>query len=539
MDNKITLRRAGLLLAYPLAYLYLLLIWRFNEPSAAWICPTIFSVLFIAWNEIVLHGRRDKTDRRSFFWYAVMVLTSLTASITPSFGLSMLGIHLCAVYSVLISNNILVEGKTGSYIWLDLIRGTFVDPTLHLDSLIGDYRELHKKREGEEKKKVSLSWMLPVGILFPFFIVAMVLLSKINSDFDAIIGKVIDTLNILRYLGPAAVAKIILRLFFACPVCLFLYALAASSAKGDGEDERIAGEKCKAMVAGRRNVSSIATACITGGFASMYLLFFAVEFKYIFSGLMGILPDGFNVVDYARRGFFELVGIMAINMFVYLIVNIFERRCEGKGNVSKILMVVLMSESILFAIVSLSKLLMYFNTFGYTPKRMLAMWGTVILAAAAVTVIISHLKGKNHVRAWILFTAASYVLMSIISGVFLFTGFAGNAGLNQRGAYAVTIWNQSDRNIYAVSIDADGEMLGSISNADGSPLIAASDSEELLIRAEDLPWGSNLREAELEFTFYDTPECDHECNNYWLTRERGEYEISTTIVLAEYRTYEQ
>ena len=135
MDNKITLRRAGLLLAYPLAYLYLLLIWRFNEPSAAWICPTIFSVLFIAWNEIVLHGRRDKTDRRSFFWYAVMVLTSLTASITPSFGLSMLGIHLCAVYSVLISNNILVEGKTGSYIWLDLIRGTFVDTTLHLDSL--------------------------------------------------------------------------------------------------------------------------------------------------------------------------------------------------------------------------------------------------------------------------------------------------------------------------------------------------------------------------------------------------------------------
>ena len=531
MDNKITLRRAGLVLAYPLAYLYLLLIWRFSEPSAAWICPTIFSVLFIAWNEIVLHGRRDKTDRRSFFWYAVMLLTSLTASVTPSFGLSIAGIHLCAVYSVLISNNILVEGKTGSYIWLDLLRGFFADTILHMDLLFGDYRELHKKVEGEEKKKVSLSWLLPVGILFPFFIVAMVLLTKINSDFDTIIGKILETLNIFRFLEPDEVAKAIIRLFFACPVCLFLYSLVAYASQGDGEAERTAGEKYKAKAAGRRNVSSVATSFITGIFASMYLLFFAVEFRYIFSGLMGILPEGFNVVDYARRGFFELVGIMAINMFVYLIVNIFERRAEGKGKVSKILMVLLMSESILFAIVSLSKLLMYFNTFGYTPKRMLAMWGTVILAAAAVTVIISHIKGKNHVRAWILFTAASYVLMSILAGVFIAIGFHGEAGLTQRGSYTVYIENDSVSNIGYVEIYADGEMVYGMCNADGSPIIPIRNEAAFTISAEDLPAGSTLRDSDLEFRFYDEQDESYMCNSYMLSRSREEDEIEAHIIL--------
>ena len=540
MDNKITLRRAGLMLAYPLAYLYLLLIWRIDEPGTAWICPTIFSVLFIAWNEIVLHGRRDKTDRRSFFWYVIMVLTAATSSITPSFALSMLAIHLCAVYAVIISNNILVEGKTGSLIWLDIIRAAFGKAFAHMGEWIADYTDLIKKRnEGGEKKKVSLSWMLPAAILFPFFIVAMVLLSKINSDFGDLIENALKAIDIFKYLSPVAVARIIVRILFAFPVSLYIYGLVASSAKGNGDAERETGEKFRGTLSRRRNVSSAATACITGMFASMYILFFVVEFKYIFSGLMGILPEGFNVVDYARRGFFELVGIMAINMFVYVIVNIFERREENKGKVSKILMAVLMVESILFSVVSLSKLLMYFNTFGYTPKRMLAMWGTVILAAAAVIVIISIIKNKNHVRAWIIFTAASYIVMSIIAGIFSSVGYYGEAGLTQRGTLAVCVDNESNHNIGHVVLYADGEMVWAMCNADGSPVISRGRQETFTVNANDLPAGSNLKDACLEFRFYDADDENFMCNSYTLSEPREEDEVETNIVLSFQRSYKR
>ncbi|MCR5528294.1 MAG: DUF4173 domain-containing protein [Saccharofermentans sp.] len=539
MDNKITLRRAGLMLAYPLAYLYLLLIWPWKQPEHIWIFPTIFSILFIAWNEIVLHGRREKTDRRSFFWYAVMVLTSLTSGIAPSFDLSMLGIHLCAIYSVLISNDILVDKKTGSYIWLDLARGAFVGSFANMGEYIIESKDLRNKEEGQEKKKVSFSWIIPVLILLPFFIVAMVLLSKINSDFEKIIEKILTTLDIFKYLRADVVARCILRLLFACPVCLFLYGLVSGSSKSNGDKEREAGKKCQEALSRRRNVSSLAMSFITGLFAAMYILFFVVEFRYIFGGLMGMIPDGFNVVDYARRGFFELVGIMAINMLVYVVVNIFERRAEGKGKVSKGLMALLMTESILFAVVSLSKLLMYFNTFGYTPKRMLAMWGTVILAAAAVTVIISVIKGKNHVRAWIIFTAASYVLMSIISGVFTVVGYHGEAGLTQRGSFTVYAENQSSRDIGYVELYADGEMVSGMCNADGSPVISSGSTQEFTVNANDLPDGSTLKDSELEFRFYDQDNSDYMCNSYTIRESREEDQISTVIVLNEYRTSER
>ena len=198
-----------------------------------------------------------------------------------------------------------------------------------------------------------------------------------------------------------------------------------------------------------------------------------------------------------------------------------------------------MTESILFAVVSLSKLLMYFNTFGYTPKRMLAMWGTVILAAAAVTVIISVIKGKNHVRAWIIFTAASYVLMSIISGVFTVVGYHGEAGLTQRGSFTVYAENQSSRDIGYVELYADGEMVSGMCNADGSPIISSGSTQEFTVNANDLPDGSTLKDSELEFRFYDQDNSDYMCNSYTIRESREEDQISTVIVLNEYRTSER
>ena len=308
------------------------------------------------------------------------------------------------------------------------------------------------------------------------------------------------------------VAEIIMRLIFAIPTCFFLYALASSSAISNGEKERTAGDRCRERAAKRRTVSSIVMGIMTGCFVAMYLLFFAVEFTYIFSGLMGRLPEGFNVVDYARRGFFELVGIMAINMFVFVIINTFEKKVAGKRTISGYLMIALMVESILFAVVSLSKLLMYFTKFGYTPKRMLAMWGTVILAAAAVVVIISIIKGKAHARAWIVFTACSYVLMCILSGVLIAVDYHGDAGISMRDEYIIYIDNYGDLDVTSLTLYADGEMVYSVSNADESALIPSGNgSYTLIIKSDDLPEGSTLKDSEFRIEFYTGEEL---YNNY-------------------------
>ena len=84
------------------------------------------------------------------------------------------------------------------------------------------------------------------------------------------------------------------------------------------------------------------------------------------------------------------------------------------------MIIALMSESVVFAAVSFSKLALYYSRFGYTPKRLLAIWGTLIFAAGAVMVIISLVRKKDMSRKWILFTTASFALMNVISSVIYF-----------------------------------------------------------------------------------------------------------------------
>nr|MCR4689105.1 DUF4173 domain-containing protein [Saccharofermentans sp.] len=121
---------------------------------------------------------------------------------------------------------------------------------------------------------------------------------------------------------------------------------------------------------------------------------------------------------YAREGFFELVGIMVVNMFVYLAILLFGKTgSNGQfARPAKILVSLLMAESIIFAIVAISKLGLYYSIYGYTPKRVLAIWGSIALGFASLMTILTVNRGKPHVRAGIFFAAASYVAVNIISG---------------------------------------------------------------------------------------------------------------------------
>ena len=142
-------------------------------------------------------------------------------------------------------------------------------------------------------------------------------------------------------------------------------------------------------------------------------------------GFIGSVPDKMLVSQYAREGFFELVGIMAVNMCVYLVIILLGKTdSDGKFSLpSKILVTLLMSESIIFAIIAMSKLGLYYSRFGYTPKRILAMWGSLALGFAAAMTIATVFRGKPHFRAGVIFTAVSYIAICILSGVLVSLSF--------------------------------------------------------------------------------------------------------------------
>lgn len=422
MDNKIYFRRAGILLAFPLAYLYARLLLANNlsgwEFSAA---LTAISLAFILVSELVRCGRKafvNKNTGETVFWYVMMILAAVTSSFGPSEALSTFAVHLCAVYSVLVSNDILLGDRTGGFILADLIHGFYVKSFAGFPNFVTDWSAF--KKEGERKKHNPAVVMLITGfilLMIIFFIISLVFISRIDDDIAAAVISYLRTIS--HYFENMKLDSMIASFVMAVPICFYLYGLMARSAKSDGTREKRIGSNMAAGLEKGRKVPCVITCISAGFFVALYIFFFIKRTAYFTGGFTGIVPDDKLVAYYAREGFFELVGIMAVNMCVYLTIYLFEKRNNaGRTTLGgRILVTLLMSESIIFAVIAMSKLWLYFSIYGYTPKRMLAMWGTLALGFAALMSILTVNRGKSHFRLGVFFTAVSYIAVSILSWI--------------------------------------------------------------------------------------------------------------------------
>ena len=436
MDKRVIFQRLGIILAYPLAYAYVRLMmsssyeFLINADRLSWsIAYPIIALFFIAVNEIVRRGRRGiKTNpsKETVFWYVMTYLSGLTATIGPNEALSVFAMHLCAVYSVLISNEILLGGKTSGYIPADLIHGFYVKSFAGFPNFVIDWQCFKRSAptEGEvrapRKNPVGLIIFIPVMLILLF--IAVCLMASIDEDIAMFLDGITD--HISDYLSALRIYEIIPRAIFAIPVCFYLYGLMSRSAKSDGEREKRVGSNLGRFIGKGKTVSAMIVYIAAGVFVVLYILFFVKRIAYMLGGFVGSVPDDMLVSHYAREGFFELVGIMAVNSCVYLAIILFGKSDEnGKFAVpAKILVTLLMTESIIFAVIAMSKLGLYYSIYGYTPKRILAMWGTLALGFAAGLTIVTVHRGKPHFRAGVIFTSISYIAICVLSAVLVAIG---------------------------------------------------------------------------------------------------------------------
>lgn len=436
MDKRVIFQRLGVILAYPLAYAYVrLMIFSTNEflidgGTLTWsVAYPVIALLFIAVNEIVRRGRRgikSNPSKETVFWYVMTYLSGLTATIGPNEALSVFAMHLCAVYSVLISNEILLGGKTSGFIPADLIHGFYVKSFAGFPNFVTDWSSFKRPEpvEGEVRapRKNPLGLIIFIPVMLILLLIAVCLMASIDEDIAMFLDGITEYVS--DYLSALKIYEIIPRAIFAIPVCFYLYGLMSRSAKSDGEREKRVASKLSWLLGKGKTVSATIVYIAAGLFVVLYILFFVKRLAYMLGGFVGNVPDDMLVSHYAREGFFELVGIMAVNSCVYLAIILFGKSDEnGKFAVpAKILVTLLMLESIIFAVIAMSKLGLYYSIYGYTPKRILAMWGTLALGFAAGLTIVTIHRGKPHFRAGVLFTSVSYIAICIFSAVMVAIG---------------------------------------------------------------------------------------------------------------------
>ena len=200
------------------------------------------------------------------------------------------------------------------------------------------------------------------------------------------------------------------RLLCSLPVGAYVFGLLAGLGRETPERMRERGAAAERTLPKLRVVPQGIWIAALGIFSALYLTFFVVQGRYLFGAFTRTLPESFTVAEYARQGFFELCRVMAINFTLFWLVTR-TARCESTP--VRWMAAALLIESILFAVIALSKLALYIDCFGFTPKRLQSTWLVCVLLFGSACALYTHLTGKKSMRAWMMFGAVTLSLLCL------------------------------------------------------------------------------------------------------------------------------
>ena len=398
------------LLLYPAAYRYTLAMG--GPRGQLWF--GLFVLAFVALGEWINRGRPRMAE--SWVWLGCLLLITLCVVTGRGrawgFQLSVLLAHPLAVWWLLSRSGALLEGESGHLLPLDAVNGfiriSFGNFFLRLRCLGQGLRNWRRGRENSR----SRFWAALLAVA-----AALVLLNWAAASLaraDVLFGALAE--NILKFfrfnLGEGFV-NFVVRLLLSLPIGAWLFGLIAGSARVEGDKLRAQAAAVNGFLPRLRLVPSWVWTICMGAFGLLYLLFFAVQFRYLFGAFTRTLPEGFIVSQYAREGFFELCRVMGINFSLLYLVSRSGARPIREDRAQQICCTVLLAAGMVFAVIAFSKLVLYISCFGFTPRRLQSCWLVLVLFAGSGACLYSLWSGKKSFKAWLMFAAISLALLHL------------------------------------------------------------------------------------------------------------------------------
>lgn len=120
---------------------------------------------------------------------------------------------------------------------------------------------------------------------------------------------------------------------------------------------------------------------------ALYLLFLAVQSAGLFGGPDYLAARGLSYADWARSGFFQMVGVTILNLAVLLPGLTLSRR-EGRAwKVLRLLSAVLAVESLVLLASACWRMTLYVSAYGLSFKRLMTYWGMAMMALLLLTAL--------------------------------------------------------------------------------------------------------------------------------------------------------
>lgn len=112
----------------------------------------------------------------------------------------------------------------------------------------------------------------------------------------------------------------------------------------------------------------------------LYLLFLAVQSAGLFGGADYLSQRGISYAEWARSGFFQMVGVTAVNLTVTMAALALSRRETRSWRAVRLLAALLALESLVLLASAAWRMTLYVSAYGLSFKRCMTYWGMVMMA---------------------------------------------------------------------------------------------------------------------------------------------------------------
>jgi len=372
---------------------------------------TIFAVSFILIEVFYLIVKKVRFKNVSYLLLAITLLSACNFILYSNFTLkyiNFLFITFFAIYWLYYTCGMSLKGKISEFFVFDIVRMFLVAP---FSNYVTGPLLLTKTSKNAKIAKSLFSIFLGLIIALPLTLIVIYLLARADAQFEHIwmyISKALIN-NIFTYIFQFIIGIPIAFYFFAC----FYGFVNKKHADILNEANSTKFSNLLKFVPSLISYTAILPLC------AVYLTFIVTQLPYFFSAFYNTLPQNYNFADYAKRGFFELCGVVFINLCVILLMVILTNCKEGANKAKGIraYITIFSSFTLILIATALSKMFMYINAYGLTLLRVYTSWFMIALALTFMLIILKQFSQKLNLARTLLFTLSFWFLVLLFGNV--------------------------------------------------------------------------------------------------------------------------
>lgn len=224
------------------------------------------------------------------------------------------------------------------------------------------------KRGGPAVRKGG-AVLLGLLLALPLLMVVIPLLISADAAFDGLVG-LLPEFDLAEIIGTVIFGAVAAVVVFTRGVALRHKEKAAAASQ-----EQV------------RSLSRLTVDTVLISVGLVYIAYLISQLAYFVGGFSGILPEEFTLAEYARRGFFEMSWLCAIDLTVMAVAVGLVKKKDGKTPLSTRLLCLFIGLVTVFLVSTASaKMFLYIGSYGLTRLRVLTEVIMIFLGLSTVVV---------------------------------------------------------------------------------------------------------------------------------------------------------